>query len=254
MEEVRIFLTTPGAGTWTVPADCQKATIECIGGGASGGSLWWGGPESYGGGGGAYSKLNEIELTPGDSISYSVGLGGVHPSGSSAHWVSGTDTWFKSTSDVLAKGANHNTGGQASASVGDVKYNGGNGGPVAGAYGGSGGGAGGLNGNGKDGIRGDVNPAPGTYGSGDDGYGGNGAGYGGGGGNGAEWDATHGSGGGGGGNSFNGNGGKGGAYGAGGGGNYRLDLGAVPGAGADGIIVITYTPIITGSSKFFQLF
>ena len=45
-----IFLTTTGAGTWTVPADWNSSnnTIECIGGGGGGGS----GNTAGGGGGG----------------------------------------------------------------------------------------------------------------------------------------------------------------------------------------------------------
>ncbi|MBU6447625.1 hypothetical protein KGQ24_02175, partial [Patescibacteria group bacterium] len=63
------------------------------------------------------------------------------------------------------------------------------------------------------------------------------------GGNGTEWDATHGSGGGGGGgNAKNVIGGAGGSYGAGGGGG---DGAVAGGAGYQGIIVITYTPVVS---------
>lgn len=265
MADTVIFLTS--GSSWTVPVDCFSATIECIGGGAGGvsGKNTDGWP---GGGGGAYSKKNLLSLTPGTSISYQIGAGG----GSNS---AGGDTWFKSTSDVLAKGAeagNNNDnnyipkGGQSSAGVGDVKYSGGNGGLGQG-YGkasGGGGGAAGPNDNGNDGQTGtNVN---GWYG----GAGGQGDGtYGGLGGAesdlwsatpvgqpGTEWDATHGSGGGGTGkaNTSNGyNGGNGGLYGGGGGGAGYPD-GRSGGLGRQGIIVITYTPQILGSSKFFQLF
>jgi hypothetical protein len=38
MATTRIYLTTTGAGTWTVPADFNpfSNTIECIGGGGGG--------------------------------------------------------------------------------------------------------------------------------------------------------------------------------------------------------------------------
>ena len=65
---------------------------------------------------------------------------------------------------------------------------------------------------------------------------------------GTEWDATHGSGGGSG--SYNGVPGVGGLYGGGG----CHATASNGGAGRQGIIVITYTPVVSGSSKFFQLF
>lgn len=265
MADVRIFLTS--GSSWTVPADCISAAIECIGGGAGGvaGHYNYGWP---GGGGGAYSKKNSLALTPGDSVSFQIGSGG----GSNS---AGGDTWFKSTSDVLAKGAEAGNssdynyvpkGGQASDGVGDVKYSGGNGGLGQG-YGkasGGGGGAAGLNADGNNGLTGtNVN---GWYG----GAGGRGDGiYGGLGGAqsdswsatpvgqpGTEWDSTHGSGGGGTGtsNSNNGyNGGAGGLYGGGGGGA-GFPVSRSGGSGRQGLIVITYSPVATGSSKFFQLF
>ena len=52
MAEIKIFLTTVGAGNWTVPDDCVSATIEAIGGGAGGGNY----SDGRSGGGGAYSK------------------------------------------------------------------------------------------------------------------------------------------------------------------------------------------------------
>ncbi len=97
----------------------------------------------------------------------------------------------------------------------------------------------------------------GTAGTGAGGGGGGGAsgannvGNGGAGGSGSEWDSTHGAGGGGGaggGSSTNTSGtdvaGAGGLYGGGGGGGGWQD--GLGGAGAQGIIVITYTPVVTG--------
>lgn len=240
MADTRIFLTTPGAGSWTVPADCTSATIECIGGGGNGGNN-----SSYGGtggGGGAYSKKNSLSLTPGASISYQVG-------------AAATDTWFKSTADVLAKGgisgwnkSNANAeagalGGQAVDCVGDVKYNGGAAGYYAAGYyyQSSGGGAAGLNGAGNPGIASNLS---GYGGSGDAGYGGAG-GTTGAGGAGTEWDATHGSGGGGAGSSSGDNGKNGGLYGGGGGGGKYV----FGGSGIQGLIVITYTPFVAPLSN-----
>jgi len=104
-----IRLATTGTHTWAVPSDWNDAnnTIECIGPGADGGS-------NYGGGGGAYAKLLNLNLTPGSNVSYSIG-------------THGGDTWFVSTSTVLAKGGSGQNGGSATTSVGSVKVSGHNG-------------------------------------------------------------------------------------------------------------------------------
>ncbi len=155
----RIFLTTTGANTWTVPGDWNSAnnTIECIGGGASGLRVGFIPIVALGGGGGgAYARISNLALTAGSSIDYTVGEGGTS--------TDGGDTWFNSSSfagsSVGAKGGKVCTlistvftpglGGSASESIGDVKYSGGNGGSNNGS-GGGGGGAAGPNGAGKDG-------------------------------------------------------------------------------------------------------
>lgn len=244
--ETVVFLTTTGAGTWTVPEDwnSDNNTIECIGGGSHGAGYNNQNGGGSGGGGGAYAKKNNLSLTPGESINYQVG-------------AVVTDTWFKSTSDVLAKGAGNAlawnySGGQASESVGDLKYSGGNGGYTY-SYNrcGGGGGAAGPNGNGNNGVDA-ISTKPGNGGDGDAGYGGSGGNYlaGGNGGNGTEWDSTHGSGGGGAGSSSSGqHGGSGGNYGAGGG--AQGDTALTSNYGVQGIIVITYTPASSGNFNMF---
>ena len=252
-----IYLTTAGAGTWNVPADWNNTdnTVECIGGGGAGG---YGAGSFYGGGGGAYSLKNNLSLTAGGTADYSVGAGGI---GSRANDVNaGGDTWFKSTSDVLAKGGqggNTNTGygGDAAAGVGDTKYSGGRGGNRSGySYGGGGGGAAGKNSNGGAGQNATsaCNP-PASARAGIGGVGGTGGGGVGGmfdcltyyadfaGGAGTEWDATHGSGGGGSG-SYNGSvtNGSGGKYG-GGSGQVQNDSQGHRG-GYQGVIRISYEP------------
>ncbi|MDZ4790813.1 MAG: hypothetical protein SGJ17_06310 [Hyphomicrobiales bacterium] len=63
--DVRIYLTT--GTTWTVPASWSSSnTIEVIGGGAAGKN---GSNNRMGGGGGAYSRISNLSLTPGASIS-----------------------------------------------------------------------------------------------------------------------------------------------------------------------------------------
>ncbi len=206
--------TNQGAGIWVCPDGVTEIQIECWGGGGGGGNS----VDSYyrvlaGGGGGAYSKKNSLAVVPGNSYNYFVG-------GQSQ------DTWFKSTSDVLAKGGvssvsnadgrSSKAGGQASAGVGDVKYSGGNSGTpnLGGVIGGTGGSSAGTASDGATGT------AP--TGGGD---GGIGLSY-------RKGTVGTNPGGGGGGN----------CYDAGGYAN-----------GAAGKIVLTYTAI-TGSSNFFQLF
>lgn len=239
MARTYVYLTS--GSSWETPEDWNDTdnSIECIGSGGNGG-----GGDGYGGsggGGGGYSKKNNIELS--GTISYQVG--------------SGLDTWFKSTSDVLAiKGGNGTTdhaysavpggtGGQASSGVGDIRYNGGNGGGIPDSWNGSGGGGGaaGPNGAGNSAQLISIGTAGG---SGDAGYGGSG-----GGGAGTEWSSSPAYGSGGGGNGISGFkvGGAGGFYGGGGG------AGASGGgAGRQGLIVISYEPVAGNTGAFFQLF
>gem|GEM_PF-4062468 len=268
---VNAFLTTTGAGSWKVPMDWNSSsnTIEGIGGGGGG---------YYGGaGGGAYSRKNNLSLTPGANVSYTVGAGG----GSGA---SGADTYFNGATcagaSVCAKGGEGRSdgvggaGGAAGSGVGDVKYSGGNGAVYHSGYNvGASGGAAGPYGNGGNGGAGDTA----SYSSGGGGGGGggsNGSSYvnatqGGAGGNnylgagggagGSSSAGGTGSGGGGGGgaggNNVGGNAGHGtewGAYGSGGGGGgggwiyggypgfYGGAAGHNVGAGAQGIIVIQW--------------
>lgn len=246
-QTIQIFL--PPGSSWTVPSDWNSAnnTIEVIGaGGRSKGS------NSGGGGGGAYSKITNLALTPTASVSYQIGSGSVDADGASSL----RDTWFKSTSDVLAKGGSANTagaggaGGAASAGVGSVKYSGGAGGAYQGAgeqVGGGGGGAAGPSGNGADANYGAPNhftDGPILGGTADAGLGGLGAGQTGNatsiGGSGTEWDASHGTGGGGADPGSTTGYGTGGTYGGGAGGR-GYGSGSAQSNGSNGLIVITYT-------------
>ena len=86
--------------SWTVPNDWNSLnnTIECIGGGGAGSG------SGGGGGGGAYSKKNNLTLSPGASITYAVGSGG-------ASTGAGGDTWFNGASLAASSvGANGGAG------------------------------------------------------------------------------------------------------------------------------------------------
>ncbi len=253
------FLTV-GSGTWTVPTDWNNMnnSIECLGAGAGGtGARTDNNVGGSGGGGGAYAKSVNLNLTPGASVSYTVGAGSVAGTaavGDTSNAAAGGDTWFNSasfpaTGDACgARGASAHVGkaagtaGQAASSYstgpGAVTRSGGDGGSGGGAgvaAGGGGGGAAGPNGDGGSGAAAS-DATPGNGGTGDSGTTPSGA-------NGTEWDAAHGSGGGGNGGA-QAVGGNGGMFGAGGGGGGYVSagVGRDGGKGADGLIVITYTP------------
>lgn len=155
VDKLYIGATIPGSSTttelftasttWTCPDGVSDISIECWGaggGGADGGGTPSGGDTSTGGGGGgAYSKKNSFTVSPGTGYTVSVGTAG-------AIGGNGSDTYFKDSSTVLAKGgtggtgAAGGTGGQSSSGVGDTKYSGGNG--AFGDQGGGGGSAGPL--------------------------------------------------------------------------------------------------------------
>lgn len=103
-------------GTWTCPAGVLEAIVECWGAGA-------GGTTNVGAGGGGAFARKTVAVTP--STGYAVVVG------TSAANTNGEDSTFDSTT-VVAKGGlsgtNGGTAGQASASTGDIKFNGGNGG------------------------------------------------------------------------------------------------------------------------------
>jgi hypothetical protein len=248
-----VFLTS--GTSWTVPAGVTLLdSVEAIGaaGGPGGGG---GGPTTGrggdGAGGGAYSRKNNLAVTPADSIAFQVGVAGT-PGASAANGTDGSDTWFKSITDVLAKGGKkglfgsgtngRGLGGQAADGVGDVKYSGGdgdNGSKVTNNIAGAGGGAAGPNGNGANAT---ISTSGGAGDAGVGGAGGVGAqdGF-----DGDEWiqtsDSAH-AGPGGGAGAPSGAAGltgkNGGKYGAAGSGGTRTAAG---GTSRDGLIVITYT-------------
>lgn len=224
----RVFLTTTGAGTWTVPTNWNNSVVasnpyankvECIGGGRGGQVA---ATHAAGGIGGTYASATNLTLAPGGSVNYAVGTGG------GTGLVAGGDSFFGSTncsgSTICAPG-----GATGTTPVGST-INAGGTSTCASATWCGGGGAGGASAAG-----GSVSNA--AMGGQGDGAGGGAGGAGGSNGStGTEWDAGHGSGGGGGGSTGSG-GGAGGLYGGGGGGN---NSGQTTGVGQQGICVVTY--------------
>ena len=159
---VQLLTLTGGPRVYTVPNlyfDSDNIIVECWGGGGKGGRanvaefVSFGKARGGGGGGGAYSK-STFTLYGGQSIDYQIG----------DYIYDDTDTWFNSPSIILAKGGSNGidtsfsnggigaggAGGSSLASIGTLKYSGGNG--VSGGnttnYSGGGGGAAGSGGNG----------------------------------------------------------------------------------------------------------
>lgn len=76
-----VEFTSGSAQTYTLPPTTKSATILVVGGGGSGGGGYWGvgttvTPDTQGGaggGGGGYAYITNVTLTPGSSITYTVG-------------------------------------------------------------------------------------------------------------------------------------------------------------------------------------
>ena len=195
------------SGTFTVPAGVTSVTVQAWGGGGAGGSRTNNGGGG-GGGGGAYSS-GTVTVVP--NTTYTVNVG-----------TAGNDSWFGSTTTLLAKGgtsvasntATGGTGGLASAGIGTITYNGATGITGTTTYGGGGGSSAGTGANGNAGTTSTGGIAP-TGG----GNGGNGAAAG------------------------QGNGSAGSAPGGGGGGSLRTSSGTRNGgAGAAGQVIVSWTP------------
>lgn len=149
--------TNPGTYTFTVPAGVTSITVEVWGAGGRGGSWEGNGTGNRGsgggGGGGAYSR-SILTVTPGQSFTYLVGTG-------SNTISSGLDSYFGSTTTVMAKGGNSvgnntltgATGGNATQGFGTIRFSGGNGANGSGTnFGGGGGSSAGFENNGNNAI------------------------------------------------------------------------------------------------------
>ncbi|RTK96716.1 MAG: hypothetical protein EKK64_03145, partial [Neisseriaceae bacterium] len=167
-----------GSGNWTVPAGITSVQIELWGGGGGGGSggAGSGANGASGGGGGAYCKKT-LTVTPGQTISYTVGSGGTKGTNEGNGGNGGSST--ANSGAYTAGGGYGGLGGEddntiatlgGTATGGDINTTGGSSTPVAsGNNGGKGGdspngGTGGIGGVG--GLVGANGNAPGGGGGG----------------------------------------------------------------------------------------
>lgn len=157
------FINT-GPDTFTVPAGVTEIVVHVWGAGAGGSNP--GSPPGNGGGGGAYAR-STLTVTPLDVLDLYVGDKGtfMDPSGP------GEDSWFIDNTTVLAKGGGAATGdssgsagmgGSAASSIGDFKYDGGNGVVSDGVDWGSGGSSAGYSAAGNNAVIG-VSPTQAPY-------------------------------------------------------------------------------------------
>ena len=266
-----IITSSPGT-TQTITSDAtwnnSANSVECIGAGARGAHGSGTSASGGGGGGGAYTRMDNQSITTPGTTQFFARVGGTTATDGTA----GGDSWWTLTSPgtsfpvtgtaVGAKGAaalagaTSATGGAGGASSSSyplsptVKNDGGSGGSASGLgnAGGGGGGAGGAAGAGGSAATG---PSAGGAGNNNSSGGGTGGGAGspgvaGGAGTNMGTSPNVGSGGGGGGgNASPSTGGAGGLYGGGGGGGGRST--GVGGQGAQGVVVLTWTPIFSGT-------
>jgi len=144
-----------GSGTWTVPRGVTSVTATVIGGGGGGGGGCENDPYVSGGGGGGSGGINiqTITVTPGQTISYTVGDGGEGISavrtstGGGGTGTAGSASAFGSITatggqPAINSSSNHfdlgGTAGSPSGTAGSngVKINSNDGGPTAGGAGG----------------------------------------------------------------------------------------------------------------------
>jgi len=221
-------ITYTTSGNYIVPDDVTSIQVEAWGGGGGGGYARSNNSASGGGGGGgAYTKITGIVVTPGTSIPYIVGAGGNGGTTGGTAGTNGSSTTFNSSS-VIANGGmagvGSSTNGNGAGGAGGTggTYSGGAGAAGQGNNGGGGGGASaGINSNGTTATS--QTGATAVTGGGAGGSGAN-----------------------------NATGGDGTAPGGGGAGGERSNgNNRAGGNGANGQIIISYLPPITGSTSIY---
>lgn len=141
-----VDLTTPGAGTFVVPARVTELTIEMLG--ASGGGGYSGFLVNAGGSGAGGGSADMITVTPGETIHYIVGAPGAGATASSAPGTAGGHSQVSRADMVPLVRAPGGAGGSTSAggaggavanAIGATKIAGGNGDQAGGrnGYGGN---------------------------------------------------------------------------------------------------------------------
>ncbi len=171
-------ITYTTSGTWVCPQGVTSVQVEAWGGGAGArDAANTKGHVTGGGGGGAYARRNTITVVPGNSYSFTIGNGGASNTngGNTTAIINGVTITAAGGSTGVASNTgtvNGGAGGTIAASVGDVRFSGGNGGSGLGngggpgsGSGGGGGSAAGSTGNGNNGGNATGTSAPGAGGA-----------------------------------------------------------------------------------------
>ncbi len=153
-----ILFFMPGNFKYKIPNNCVTSiTVQVWGASGAGTGVASGATNGGGGGGGGAFSSATFTVTPGTTYNLTVGNPGAGGTGSGG---TGADSWFGSTTTVMAKGGtgssgtNGGAGGAAASGVGSVKYSGGTGGTYTNDGGGGGGASAGPTGNGANGSNG----------------------------------------------------------------------------------------------------
>lgn len=151
--------TTAGTYSWVVPTGVTSVAAVAIG--AGGGAR--GGTSCRSGGGGGLAYVNGISVTPGETLTVTVGAGGVGSNGTGSTTDGGNSTLKRGCTTLVGAGGGKGTpGGYVGGAP--IVGTGGTGGTGAFKYGG--GGAGGYSGNGGAGSDFNANGAAGAGGGG----------------------------------------------------------------------------------------
>lgn len=150
-----VLFDTVGIHSWTVPPGVLEISAVAIGGGGGGFGAWnYDGGRlraARGGSGGSLSYINNISVTPGETLTVVVGDGGAFSQTSTSWYNSYTDNSKAGGSSSISRGSTvllRAKGGSASgegnfdSAIGDVSYQGGGGGSNGPAQNGGGGGGG----------------------------------------------------------------------------------------------------------------
>jgi hypothetical protein len=220
--QAQVTDTYTASGTWLCPPGVVSVTVECWGGGGAGGGTSANSQDGGGGGAGGTYVQKVVAVVPGNTYTVTVGKGGA---GANSAGVTGGASWFSTAGTVYAQGGaggdapNGGTAngglGSITLSIGTIRYAGGNGANGNNTLSGGGGGGAGTTGAGG-------NASGTTGGTGTTLWGGDGA-------NGR----------------VNENDGRDGlTFGGGGSGAFVPDnTNHAGGSGADGQVLITYTPV-----------
>lgn len=147
------------SGTWNCPTGVTSATVRCWGGGGAGGTATGTAGTSGGGGAGGAFATSTLAVSAGTGYTVTVGAGGTAITlPTDGQTAAGGDTWFNTSSTIIAKGGaggqceatsgNHGSGGTGSSTgcIGTTVAAGGSGAAGTTSIGGGGGGGAGTGG------------------------------------------------------------------------------------------------------------